>query len=113
MTNPPDNTISIISLCIALLALVVSIADFFLARRSIKHSEREADEKNPNLIPYLIDGFAFAFKSHKVFAFYFSVSNRSSNNNAISQLDLKILYSQDNHNMGNLIFRHDKTLENG
>ncbi|CAG0943832.1 hypothetical protein BROC_02420 [Candidatus Brocadiaceae bacterium] len=111
--NLSENTISIISLCIALLALGVSIGDFFLARRALKISEMEAEERNPNLIPYLIDGFVLAFKSYKIFAFYFSVSNRSSNSNAISQLDLKILYNQDDHNMGNLLFRHDKTFEQG
>ncbi len=113
MIGSTENTISIISLCIALLALVISIGDFFLARRALKISEMEADERNPNLIPYLIDGFALIFENYKIFAFYFSVKNRSSNSNAISQLDLKILYNQDDHSMGNLLFRHDNAFEQG
>jgi len=113
MINMSENTISIISLCVALFALLISLGDFFLARKALNMSKIEANERNPNLIPYLIDGLALAFKSHTIFAFYFSVSNRSSNSNAISQLDLQILYNQDDHNMGNLLFRHDKAFEEG
>lgn len=113
MANFSENTISIISLCIALFALLISIGDFFLARRALKFTEMEADERNPNLIPYLIEGFALNFKNHKIFAFYFSVSNRSNNSNAISELDLQILYTQDDHNMGNLLFRNEKAFEQG
>lgn len=87
MINMSENTISIISLCVALFALLISLGDFFLARKALNMSKIEANERNPNLIPYLIDGLALAFKSHTIFAFYFSVSNRSSNSNAISQLE--------------------------
>jgi len=108
-----SEIVSIISLSIALLALIFSIGDYFLARKALRISEMEANERNPNLIPYLIDGFALAFKNYKIFAFYFSVSNRSSNNNSITQLDLKILYNHDDHNVWNLRFRHDKAFEQG
>lgn len=115
MTNLTENTIliSIISICIAFLAFLVSIGDFFLARRALKLNEMEADNKKPNLIPYLIEGFYFSIKSYRIYAFYFSVINRSSNSNSISNLELKIQYHQNDHNIGNLLFRHDKTFEQG
>jgi hypothetical protein len=113
MTNNTEITISIISLGFAFIAIVISIGGFLLNRRSLKLAEIAVDDKKPNLVPYLIDGFSINCKAYKIYAFYFSISNRSDNGNAISELDLQILYIQDDHNVGNLLFRHDNTLSQG
>ena len=112
MTNNPEITISIISIIIAIIALLISAGNFLIARRALKLSQTEASARNPNLVPYLIDGFVFNFdkKNTNLYAFSVSVSNRSDNDNAISALELQIVYVQDNHNIGNLLFRHDKAL---
>jgi len=110
MTNSPENPLSIITLIISILALLISIGDFFIARRALKLNEIEGNEKKPNIVPYLIDSIAVNFKDYKLFAFYFSLSNRSTNSNSISEIELKIIYSQNEHNIGNLIFRHDGIL---
>lgn len=108
-----ENTIAIISLSIALLAFIISICDFLIARRALKISEIKAIERKPNLIPYLIDGFSLPINNDKLFAFYFSVTNRSSKDNSITRLDLKITYYNDSQNTLNLIFPHDNNIEQG
>jgi hypothetical protein len=113
MTNNTEIIISIISLGFAFLAIVISIGGFLLNRRSVKLTENAADDKKPNLVPYLIDGFSINYKGYKIYAFYISISNRSDNGNTIAGLDLQILYNQDNHNTGNLLFCHDNTLSQG
>jgi len=113
MANDPEITISIISLIVAIIALLISVGDFLIARRALKLNEIEANTRNPNLVPYLIDGIVFNFnkKNTKLYAFSVSVSNRSDNDNAISAVELQIIYVQDNHDIGNLLFRHDKALD--
>lgn len=103
----PDNSISIISISISVLALVIALFDFFVSRRALKISEIKQNERKPNLIPYLINGFCLTTNSERLFAFYFSVTNRSSNKNSITRLDLKIVYNDENHNRLNLILQHD------
>lgn len=111
MTNDPI-LVSTVSLVVAIIALLISAWDFLIARRALKLSETEASLRKPNLVPYLIEGSVFNSKKRgsRLYAFSASVSNRSDNDNAISALELQIDYVQENHSIGNLLFRHDEAL---
>lgn len=111
MINP--NTISIISLFVAIIALGISLGNLLINRRAQKLRENEVSMRKPNLVPYLIDGFVLNSnrKNIKIYAFSMSVSNRSDKDNSISALELQIVYVQDNHNIGNLLFHHDEALD--
>lgn len=109
MENNSNNVVTIISLAIGGLAFIISILDLIIAKRALALSENDANGRKPLLIPYLIDSFAFNYEKQKLYAFNFSICNRSDNDNSIMQVDLIIEYGQSQSCNGNFIIPHVNT----
>jgi hypothetical protein len=109
----PANTCTFttyLPIIISIIAIGLSIADFVIAKRALRISQIDFEERKPNLVPYLINGFSLIFPDYKIYAFYISVSNRSNNDNGIAEINLKIEFAQEINNLGNLLFQHDDSL---
>ena len=70
----------------------------YISARSSKHSLRIAEQqekrRQPQLVPYLVDGYYKSISQDRfsIYAFSLSISNPSDIDNAIAQLELQLIY---------------------
>jgi len=86
---------AIASAAAAWLALLLSGSSVFISRRAMKIAERQEERRQPRLVPYYRDGFYQEDVSGKqrIYAFLIAISNRSDTNNTITELELRITYT--------------------
>jgi len=87
-----------IELLIALTALALSLLSYLTARKALKITEKEHQDKNLGITPYLVDAFKWvAPDTKKLIFFAVTYTNKSSSPNTLSKTDLIIEYYSDNN----------------
>ena len=112
MLNDLSVWVSIVSALAAWVAAIFAYRSNLIAKRSLTLAEEQAKDRRPHLVPYLVDGFVRSFTDWKnsLYAFSVSLGNRSDADNALANIELKLVYYKPNQPITTLLLPHDPGL---
>ena len=112
MFDDLNTWLALVSATAAWVAALFAYRSARIAKRSLELSARRAKAREPQLVPYLIDGIVRPAEKdgRSVYAFSVSLSNRADTDNALAAIELKVVYKQRNGTSGNLVLPHDGRL---
>jgi len=102
----------IITLTMAFVALCISGASFWNAKKSYNLSMEQAAQKKPKLSLYLSDNFYQDLETERLFIYSFTISNPADIDNSIANCELKITFKRSDGSLGNFLVQHEKNLFN-
>lgn len=94
MINYLSSYIEIITLAVAIIAILISGFSIVYSRRAVLLAERQEKNTKPLLVPTLINGYYKVDNKtgDRTYAFFLSVSNRSDSDNSLTNLELCVSY---------------------
>lgn len=106
------ETSDVVSSVIALIALVISGASLWVAKKGHDLSMEQASQRKPKLSLYLSDNFYQDRETERIFVYSFTISNPADIDNSIANCELKIIFKRPDGSFGNFLVQHDPTLAN-
>lgn len=108
---PLTTWVAIGSALTALLSMSIAYRNSRISRQSLELSRATSSLANPNFTIYLIDSFRYRYDGEKMSLYIFSTSitNKSTIQNTVSELELRITYIKENRE-GVFVFRNSSEL---
>lgn len=94
MDQTSTNSINLISLMLAAIAVLISFGSLVVSFLAFRLSQRQDDRRRPSLVPSFLNGYVQFCDEDKVrlYAFLLSISNPSDSNNALARAELHVTY---------------------
>lgn len=108
-----DNKIAVISVAVAGIALIISFWSVLVAKRALRLSERQYNDKLPDFELYFIEGFRFLIKTkssmRRFLLFHLTVKNKAEFKNTL-KAELEVEYLRDDDSFSKILLDHNPDL---